>query len=421
MSLISRLLLILAVYLAFLPSIIVYVQPRLMEGGDYLMTFYPAGKLCLMGRIADIYTPEGMSTFIGAPFDKFIHALFPSIPAECVAIYMYSPLIALFFAPFALLPHVQSVIVYQLLNIAAVLWCAWVFRSPEPKTFWSRLFLVFLFTPVFHTLLIGQLGLLFGLVPLALACRLMWERDKERRKIKDLLAGGLLGALYLKPQFLPCAMLVVGSLFLVKRFRPALGFLAGLALMISLTCLLCGPEMFDAFIKSVKMSDTCYSFEGYKPPTHLVVCLPAVILQFFPHNLRDQVKLFAYGLSALIGLALLLDCYLKLKARGDGDQDERTISYLFLFGLLVLPLVVPHFLFYDLCALALMAWICYQPFWPSLESGKLLLWRILLYWACNIYYIVFSFAPVAALGQWLPMILVVFLTSCLLLLRRVAF
>jgi hypothetical protein len=121
LHLISKLLTILAVFLAILPSIIVYSQPVLMQGGDYLMTFYPAGKLAVLGRIADIYTPIGMNTFIGAPFDKFIHATFPAVPANYVAIYMYSPLIALFFAPFSYLPAALSLIVWQLINVAVAL------------------------------------------------------------------------------------------------------------------------------------------------------------------------------------------------------------------------------------------------------------------------------------------------------------
>ena len=53
------------------------------------------------------------------------------------------------------------------------------------------------------------------------------------------------------------------------------------------------------------MADAIYAKEVYSFGEYLVVCLPAVLLQFFPHALRESVKLPIYGLSALIGLFAL--------------------------------------------------------------------------------------------------------------------
>ena len=413
LSLISKLMMILAIYLAFLPSIIVYVQPVLMQASDYLMTFYPAGKLASLGRIAEIYTPAGMTTFIGAPFDKFVHESFPAIPRQNVAIYMYSPLIALFFAPFSLVAAQFSLIAWQLVNVFASALVSLLFARPALLSKLQDVGGVFLFCPVFISLLIGQLGLLFGLVPLALAYYLMLLG-------RELAAGFVLGLLYMKPQFLPLALLVCGALFFARRPKATLGLFLGLGFMCLLTVLLCGAPMFHAFIDSIKMSDSCYSNGGYKPPVALIVCLPAVILQCFPMEMRESVKLGAYGLSALVGLFALFHTTKIFRGLATLDSapdsalnfaqkqkaNQKAIAIVFMLGLLVLPLVVPHFLYYDLCALAMFTYIARQSFWSKAEAFYIAAICRLIYISANIYFVLFMFTTASDLGQWLPFLLV---------------
>jgi len=401
---------ILAIYLAFLPSVIVLVQPVLMQAGDFLITFYPAGKLAAIGRIADIYTPAAMNTFIGAPFDKFTHETFPAIAKNYVAIYMYSPLTALFFAPFAMLNAQASLIIWQLINVAVAVYCASLFARQKLTERIMDLTVIFLFCPIFHTLLIGQLGILFGLLPITIAYKLLLAR-------KEFLAGLVLGSLYMKPQFMPCALLICGALFLVKRPKTSFGLIAGIMIMVLLTVAMSGSDMLVAFWQSLKMSDSCYSCAGYKPATHIITCLPAVILQFFDFNAREHVKIYAYGIAALIGIGALLYCtriwrqidFKALKSIEQSNLYARTTSLTFLIGLLVLPLVVPHFLFYDLCGLAMMAFMVNANLFSPSASKQLALVRRLLWWICNLYYFGFSFLPVALIGQWYPLILVALL------------
>jgi len=419
LPLFSKLMTILAIFLALLPSYIVLVQPVLMQAGDFLITFYPAGKLAQLGRIAEIYTPANMTTFINAPFDKFTHETFPAIAKSYVAIYMYSPLIALFFAPFALLQAQASLILWQLINVAAAVYCAWLFARPALKEKIQDLTVIFLFCPIFHTLLIGQLGILFGLLPLTLAYKFLLQR-------KEFLAGLVLGTLYMKPQFLPCALLVCGALFFTRRPKATAGLICGLAGMALLTVALTGSDMLIAFWQSIKMSDTCYSCAGYRPASTIITCLPAVILQFFDFDAREKVKLYAYGGAALIGLGALVYCIrLWRPVPNCIDKQPATQAYkqatalTFLIGLFVLPLVVPHFLFYDLCGLALMAFMVNTDVFDNQVRAKMLPLRKYLWWICNLYYVGFSFFPVILMGPYYPLILVILLAVLLLLIVRV--
>jgi hypothetical protein len=79
-----------------------------------------------------------------------------------------------------------------------------------------------------------------------------------------------------------------------------------------------------------------------------------------------------------------------------------------LIGLLVLPLVLPHFLFYDMCGLALIAVLAYQGHLWDAEQMRVRQIRTLSWWGLNLYYLSFMFLPVAALGHWYAFLPVLF-------------
>lgn len=133
-------------------------------------------------------------------------------------------------------------------------------------------------------------------MPLALGYGLL-NRGKE-------VAGEWFGgALLLKPQFLPTALLVCGALFLSKRPKATIGFALGLLIFGLATVFALGPDSFVQWLNSFKMSDTIFAKAGYQFPAYMVVSLPAVIVQTFPG--LAATKIVAYGLAALIGLFAL--------------------------------------------------------------------------------------------------------------------
>jgi hypothetical protein len=416
---------ILAIFLLVIPPLVAVRQPALMQGSDFVMTFYPVGKLLLAGRASDIYPPPGAASFVEAPFNKYVHELLTFLPPQYVGIYMYSPLMALLLAPFALGSATQALIAWQLLSIIVLALVAYICSRGERSRGLDYFFMFTLFCPVFHTLLIGHLGIVVGLLPLALGYVLL-SRSREGA------AGFVWGALLLKPQFLPAAMLVAGSLFLAKRPRAALGLVAGLIVFGLLSCFALGPQMFFDWLKSFKMSDTIFAHAGYGFPAYMVVSLPAVLLQSFPFEARPIAKIFIYGLAAVIGLFALWRATLILRGSGmagvksgssgaeggevkDGAatieqmrQYRAALTLAMLIGLLVLPLVLPHFLFYDMCGLALIAVLAYQGHLWDAEQMRVRQIRTLSWWGLNLYYLSFMFLPVAALGHWYAFLPVLF-------------
>jgi len=384
-----------------------------MQECDFIMDFYTVGSMMRQGLGTGIYPPLGADSFFNAPFDKFCKQLLPYLPKESVAIYMYSPLLALLFAPFSLLLAPAAMIVYQIIIVLTIFLVGLLLCARDLKKAFGLLCMAALFCPVFHTLLIGQLGIVFGLAPLSLAyyCLL---------KDKHLAAGLAFSLLALKPQYMPTALLICGALFLCRKPKALLGLILGLIAFCGINIATCGLDLFIAWFHNFKMADAIYAKDVYKFGEYLVVCLPAVLLQFFPHAMRESVKVPIYSLSALIGLFALWRSVVLLRfaisqdlavAATDQGQEKnlhfnQAIGLVLVLGLIVLTLVVPHFLFYDLCAFVLLARIAFQDFYPLDMAVSLRTMRFLMWVVCNIYYLVFMFANVGELKQYFPLVLV---------------
>jgi hypothetical protein len=388
-----------------------------MQGCDFINDFYTAGAMMRTGQGTGIYPPVAAASFIGAPFDNFCKQLLPYLPTQTVAIYFYSPLVALLFAPFSLLPAPAALVLFQVIMALVLLLVGLLLNGRNFKKAFDFVFMAALFCPVFHTLLIGQLGIVFGLPPLALAYYCLIKN-------KHFAAGLAFSLLALKPQYMPTALLVCGALFLCRKPKTTLGLLLGLVAFCLINVIVCGPNLFMAWLHSFKMFDSVYANPIYGFGEHLVVCLPAVLLQFFPHALRESVKLPVYGLSAVIGLFALWRSFILLRfaigqdstkgGQVGGDTAElnlhfnQAIGLVMSLGLVVLTLVVPHFLFYDLCAFVLIGRIAFQDFYPLDLAIPIRTMRAAMWWVSNIYFILFMFAPIGPLKQWFPLVLVAF-------------
>lgn len=408
MQLVSLLLKILAVFLLFLPLLIAASQAVIMQGSDFVMTFYPVGKMVVDGLAHNIYPPPSATSFVDAPFNLYVHQLLTFLPKQYVAVYMYSPLMALFFVPFSFMTPQHALIAWQAFSIIVLALVAWLSSRGDRWLAIEYFSMLALFCPVFHTLLIGHLGIVVGLLPLALGYGLL-SRGRE-------VAGGIVwGALLLKPQFLPTAMLVCGALFFSKRPKATIGLALGLLLFGLATVFALGPGLFVEWLNSFKMSDTIFAKAGYQFPAYMVVSLPAVIVQTFPGF--AATKIVAYGLAALIGLYALWRGTAILNAAKPARQSNTdtvgslrshraAVALVVLEGLFVLPLVLPHFLFYDFCGIGLLAVIAGQGHLWGEEAGRVKFLRKAVWWCCNLYYVSFMFMPVAALKQWYALLLV---------------
>jgi len=329
-----------AVLCLFLVFYTDFQLPALLHQSDYLMTFHCAGYIASHGLWSSLYPGPDAVSFVGTPFDKQAHALLNQMPHWSVAEYMYMPLSAYIFAPYSLLSPTASLIAWQLTSLASLFAGNWLTLGKLNRALLATC-ASFTFIPLVFTLWIGQVGLVFGLLPLAGGYYLL---NKKRY-----VAGGLILALLtLKPQMLVPAIFMVALTLTGKNFRTLLGFVIGGLVIAGLNYLLAGPVLCQQWLACLALSDKVYSDPAHGVAVHLATSLPRAILLSQPQNLQTTIKPVLYTFSGLLLLAGLFSVWKLGRSRFSAQTKLR---YTFALGALALPCIVPHLFLYDLGAL----------------------------------------------------------------------
>ena len=313
--------------------------PRPAESTDYVMTFYVAGHLAASGQATDLYPEPNASSFTGSPFDKAAHALLPRLPQNLTAAYMYSPLVAAIFVPLSNLRPNWSLLFWQGISLIMLAFCCRLLSHLSQAKASDIFFFSFLFFPVFITLWIGQLGIVFGLFPLCVGYLLL-------TKNRPFLAGIAWSFLSLKPQYLPAVGLVGAALAMVGRVRCLSGLVLGGCGLLGANLILFPWEVTIKWLKSFRVSDAIFSSELYSVPIQLIISLPSNLLMLFPAAQRPLFKLPVYSVAGALWLIGLWRCTNLATAKGN---DSSKLPLMVVIGLFLLPLASPHLLYYDLC------------------------------------------------------------------------
>lgn len=159
-----------------------------LKGEDYAH-FYVLGRLAIERDASGLYDAAAQT-------GKIALAIPDASPPHFVPV--YGPQVALFFAPFALLPYLLSVAAWWVVSTAIYLACCWQFWRTCPRLVgYTPHFGVFaLAYPGFWEVIIhGQTSVL------ALGCfTMLWGALRQRRAVRDVLGGVALGLLFYKPQ-----------------------------------------------------------------------------------------------------------------------------------------------------------------------------------------------------------------------------
>jgi Glycosyltransferase family 87 len=378
--------------------------PQAAESTDYVMTFYVAGHLAASGQAANLYPGSDTLSFTNAPFDKATHALLPHLPRNLTAAYMYSPLVAWIFAPLSHLRPNLSLLLWQGFSLAALaICCAPLARLTRTKST-DIFFLSFLLFPVFITVWIGQLGIVFGLLPLCGGYFLLMKN-------RPFLAGLAWSFLSLKPQYLPAVGLVGLALALVGRSHCLAGIILGSAGLFLANVFIFPTEITMNWLTSLKVSDAIFSSGLYTVPIHLITSLPSNLLMLLPLAQRSWFKWPIYFLTASLWFIGLWECRRLAKAE---VNESLTISLTVVVGTILLPLVSPHMLYYDLCIFLPAGATLLGNNWP-MQGGILLARLTWITWlSISIYFPLFlGVKPTLALPLLLDFILLALSLSLL--------
>ena len=363
------------------------------------MTFYPAGRMVAEGKASQLYPDPSATSLISTFFNTYTHQVLDQLPQGKIAVYMYPPLTAYLFQPLGLLTPPLALMVWQGLSIIAYALSVHLIAVLKHKDARKYFLVSILYFPILQTLLLGHLAIVLGLLPLSVGYWLLMSK-------RPVLAGIAFAALLLKPQFLPVGLLIACALALNGRFRFGLAFLLGMLALGLATIMSLGPDVSYKWMLSLRLSDTIFSDPNYGYQTYLVSSLPGAVLQILPFSLRSSAKLVLYPLALAIGVHALFVAWRLIKQAG---QDYLSaLPFAFLVGLFVLPLVLPHFLLYDLSVLALGAVIIYTNDWTQLD--RRLNRDLLLAWIFIDVYIPIAAVAFVKMHSLLPFILLAALT-----------
>ena len=336
---------------------------QLNQISDYLMTFHAAGWIVNHGQLDKLYPPHNATGFAGMPFDVVAHQLLPLMPPHSVAEFMYMPVAGAIFVPFSLLPLSFSLFAWQTLSLVAVfisvqLMSLGLSRKPEgalpaqSNIDWSgislRVMASLFVIPVCLTIWIGQVGAVFGMLPLTSGFYLLHRK-------KTFLAGLIWSLALLKPQFLVPVAVISFALVLQKKYRAVFGLVVGLVLIGITNVVVFGPSLNLEWLNCLRISDLVYSDPRSGISTQIATSLPRSLILLLPVATHPELKLVVYGLAGIILLSALAVVW-TLNARAaraavPGEID--VVSMACLIGIFVTPLVMPHFFLYDYCLFAL--------------------------------------------------------------------
>jgi Glycosyltransferase family 87 len=316
-------------------------QRARFQESDFIMTFYVAGHLVAEDRSAELYPQANLQSFTDTPFDRAAHALLPHLPETTTGAYMNMPLVAAFFAPFSYLDPNLALFLWQALSVLALVLGSYMLSQATGTKTSELFFLSFLYLPVLLTLWAGQLGLVFGFLPLCLGYLLLLKK-------KSLAAGLVWSLLIAKPQYLLVGLFVALVSALHRRYRVLIGLVLGLVALTTLTLITFSLPLTVQWLASHRVSDA-YFFAGQQGiPSHLLTGLPANILVLLPLDQRGNLKLLLYGGAVAIWLFGLWFCSRAGKLHA---EESMQISKTFVVGLALTSLTLPHLLYYDLCVL----------------------------------------------------------------------
>ena len=342
-------------------------MPREVSNSDYLMTYHTAGQLVREGNARMLYPPAAANSFIDTDFDKAAHRILPFLPPRATAEYMYMPLVAGLFVPLSFLPAGYSLLAWQIISLVALAYSAFLISkhastTDEASTLdiaagWISLTLI----PLAISIWIGQLSIVFGLLPLVGGLYFVLQR-------KDLLAGLVWSLAVIKPQFFIPALMMTVALATAKRFKTAIGIACGIAAIVIVNLLLFSPTMFGEWLTTLKLAEAVYSDLKFGVAQPIATSLPRSIILMLPVAQHAILKPLIYLVSAILGC---IGLYFVSRLVRSSLPDSFKISLAGIICIFATPMVVPHVFFYDYTIFAAAGFLACAFKWPEYLD-----WRI---------------------------------------------
>jgi|GEM_PF-2565638 hypothetical protein len=275
-----------------------------LVGGDFI-AYETAGRIVDQGAVRRLYdldlqqqVGKAIEVAGGVPADQYFRLAFDN-----------PPLVALLFAPLALLPPALGLAIWTIFNVACTVVVAWLFLRALPVPSASVLFTLVLGLLLFWPDFLGYFyGQMMGLVLLLYALTAYWLQ--RRHDVAAGIALALLAAL--KPQYALLLLLIVCMQWR-RRTLPVMLLAGGVLALISLA--LVGLDGLRAYVGELGALDPYAGNGAYLIDPGAMINWRAFLLQFLP-GLPATAGFLLTNILAVVTIIVALVVWRRTENRG---------------------------------------------------------------------------------------------------------
>jgi Glycosyltransferase family 87 len=332
------------------------VAPVLAQGGDIDFNGFYAAALGATRDAAAIYDPAALAK---------LEQEASSGHATVFLTFLYPPMALLYLLPLAVLPYRLAFLVWDAAQLALLVAALRRIAAPTKAGPAAAIVPFFAVTPLLHSLVVGQGGVLTAAL-IGLGTALLAEG-------RHFAAGLVLGCLCYKPHLalmLPVAVLAGG------QYRAVLGAVLAIVMLAGAAALAFGPGVFTAYLDALPRAGTGAYLSGSAVPNTIASAIPPALL-LTPYGAALQAGApvaLAAALQGAVTLAAAIIVWRIWRRREIGMAPKA----LALIGgtLLASPVIV----FYDYAMVAVaLAWT-----WRAARSTGWLGWEKPFYLAISL-------------------------------------
>ncbi|MGH9553891.1 MAG: hypothetical protein ACRD3W_31225, partial [Terriglobales bacterium] len=347
-----------------------------VEWSDFARIIHPAAKLVAQGHMADIYT-----VISHAPQQVSELSRFPATYAPEVEQFREMPLVAWIMQQFGAWPVGIGLLIWHIYSLACLALSVYLITQAaahvelEAEDSADVGWACMSFAPLLLLLFQGQVGIAFGLLPLAAGYYLLIKN-------KPGFAGLVWALTILKPAYLLVPLANVIVQIMARRTRLAIAFGVGLALILGFTTMVSG----DAF-KSWLDVAAAFGVQNAQDARLDVSMVHAVLVTVPP---VQQGPLFP--IAMFVGGIIAVGGFMQINQVMQSDEKDRwLVPFATMLGAFLTPVLLPHLPFADLTALVIAGLVVH-----CMEWREHLEWRMMsivrVNWIIiNAYFILYYF------------------------------
>jgi len=357
-----------------------FMVPSFAQWADYWRLYYPCAQaLAHSGGFAEVY-----SIFAGVPKEttQFTNVL--AMIGTADETFRDMPLILWILRPLTLIPVAASQAAWHVCSLLALAYSTYVVARAaalldlDAENTHDVGWACISFTPVLLTLLQGQLGLVFGLLPLSIGYFLLMKRRPAQ-------AGLIWALLLLKPAFLIVALANAIAQACAKKFNCLIALVCGIGVLSLLSVFYCGGA-FNTWLSTF----TGFGLQPQMDP-RLDISFCHAIMSLLPIENRNAGL---EGLMMFVAWMIAFGGFMQLyKLAKLPNKQQELVPFATLVGTFLVPILAPHLPFYDLSVLAMGALVVY-----CMEWREHMEWRVhsitRMHWLCiNAYFLLYLIKP----------------------------